>query len=99
MATRTFSSRVDEDKLQLANAISQRDAGMSFGQFCGTSIVDYICEHNALPPLHDKHAAQDGFAVLRQLAERHGDGTTEGDPSIAQMSDAEIKELIARRYA
>lgn len=42
MATRTFSGRVDEGALAFADALARRDYGLSFGQYCGTILLDSI---------------------------------------------------------
>ncbi|WP_283169716.1 hypothetical protein [Curtanaerobium respiraculi] len=101
MPTKTFSGRADAEKLKLANAATKRDAQMTFGQFCSTALVDYICEHNALPDLQPTRKNPSAFAVLRNLAGKHGSSALSGrgDPAIGSMSDEQIEELIASRYA
>ena len=49
MATKTFSGRVDTKKLEYADSIARRESGVSFGQFCSTQLLDYICDTGTLP--------------------------------------------------
>ena len=49
MTTKTFSSRVDAEKLAYADAMARQRFGMSFGQYCGSVLIDAIREGTDLP--------------------------------------------------
>ena len=74
---------------------------MSFGRFCSTHVIDYVCAHGTLPALDAEHPNEDAFATLRSLSLAHGTGSNSnaGDPSIALLSDSQIDDMIAGRYA
>ena len=40
MATKTFSSRADEASLAYADAMAHERFGISFGQYCGSVLID-----------------------------------------------------------
>lgn len=43
MATKTFSSRADAEKLAYAGCrLAKKECGMSFGQYCGTVLLNGI---------------------------------------------------------
>lgn len=42
MATKTFSCRADAEKLAYADALAKKEYGMSFGQYCGTVLLNGI---------------------------------------------------------
>ncbi len=92
MSTKIFSSRTDEEKLRIVEEIAQRDANISFGQFCGTTVVDYVYEIGKLPDLELPDQTKSGIETMIALSEKHGASKLSG------MSDAEIKDLIASRY-
>ena len=71
MATKTFSGRVDTKKLEFAESIAQREAGMSFGQFCSTQLLDYICDAGSLPTFPKQGGSADPFSTMRLLSRIH----------------------------
>ena len=95
MATKTFSSRADERRLAYADAITRKKYGMSFGQYCGSILLDAIYNGAELPDAQsagtlDRKAS--AIATMKSLSARpHDEG-------IGRMSDAEVKQLIASRY-
>lgn len=92
MGTKVFSGRADEQKLEFADAVAWREAGMSFGQYCSSTLIDYINATGSLPVVEIHDNRQEALDRLFKLVE-------DQDPSpIGQMSDSEIKELIASRY-
>ena len=54
MATKTFSGRADAEKILLAEALAQKEYGMSFGQYCGTVLLDAIQQEGKMPDLPQK---------------------------------------------
>lgn len=94
MATKTFSSRADEKALAYADAVTREQFGMSFGQYCGSVLIDAVCQGVALPTANpnanDKRA--DAVAKMKALSQR------QHDPAVGRMSDDQIKHLIASRY-
>ena len=95
MATKTFSSRADEASLAYADALARKEFGMSFGQYCGTVLVEAIKEGAELPrartagALEAKRAAIARIKNIAQLPHNE---------EVGRMSDAQIKELIESRY-
>lgn len=71
MATKTFSGRVDVKKLEYAESVAQRDAGMSFGQFCSTQLLDYVCDAGSLPSFPKHGSSADPFSTMRLLSRIH----------------------------
>lgn len=96
MSTKTFSSRADEDSLAFADMLARREYGLSFGQYCGTVLLNAIERTGKMPDLvvdgiveQKKRAA----TFIKDFADRAR------DPKIAELSDAEVCDLIASRYA
>lgn len=96
MPTKTFSSRADAQKLSFANGLTRRELGMSFGQYCGSVVLDSICESASLPDLGSQKPAS---ARVRAAEALKGISTRFSNPEIAQLSDAEVRDLLASRYA
>ncbi len=92
MPTKTFSSRADEERLRFADAIAHRDANMSFGQYCGSAVVDYVYAAGKLPPLEMPKRAASGIDAMLALARKHGES------DVSHMTDEEIESLVAKRY-
>lgn len=95
MATKVFSSRVDEGLLAYADALARREYGLSYGQYCGTVLLEAIKRDGALPRLGvpgESNAKARAASFLKGFAAR------KHDASIGKMSDEEIRELIASRY-
>lgn len=69
---------------------------MSFGQFCGTVLIDAIERSGHIPDLESTCEPQSkkerAFSYIRDFSIK-----TKG-MDIAQLSDDEIKDLIASRY-
>ncbi len=96
MATKTFSSRVDESKLSFADALTRKEYGISFGQFCGTVLVDAIERSGCLPDLKPSQAScskkEHAISYIK------GFSAKAKDFDIARLSDDEMKDLVASRY-
>lgn len=93
MATKTFSGRVDEGALAFADALVQREYGLSFGQYCGTVLLDSIQATGAMPALAASSSGKgDAAAFIKGFAARVR------HPEIGRLSDAEVRDLIAGRY-
>ena len=94
MATKTFSSRADEKRLAFADALTRERFGMSYGQYCGSLLLDAVCDGADLPQPSTRRDSRKADAVARMKAfsgKPH-------NPAIGLMSDAEIADLIASRY-
>ena len=95
MATKTFSSRADEAGLAYADALTRREFGMSFGQYCGSVLVEAITQGAELPKLPANHARD----AKRNAAERiKGIAERPHDEGVGRMTDQQVKNLIASRY-
>lgn len=95
MATKTFSSRAEEKSLAFADALARREYGLSFGQYCGTVLLDTIERTGSLPQMErwERQSGKKRAAnVIKDFAARAL------DPAIGRMSDEEIHDLIAGRY-
>lgn len=93
MATRTFSGRVDENALAFADALARRDYGLSFGQYCGTILLDSIQATGSMPSLSSPSPSRsDAASFIKGFAARTR------HPEIGRMSDAEVLDMIASRY-
>ena len=95
MATKVFSARVPEEKLELADALCKIENGMSFAKYCGTKLLDSICETHALPELNAKNNQE----AKQALDEIKAFSKTHHNSDIALLSDNEIRSLIGGRYA
>lgn len=71
MATKTFSGRVDTKKLEYADSIARRESGVSFGQYCSTQLLDYVCETGTLPKFPKQGTSTDPFSTMRLLSRIH----------------------------
>ena len=97
MATKTFSGRAEVEKLAFADALSLREFGMSYGQFCSSVLLDQVQEQRALPQvLPAPDAQQQRIAALKRLRKM---GARLQGSKLATMSDEEMKQRIAGRYA
>lgn len=93
MATKTFSGRVDEEALAFADALARREYGLSFGQYCGTVLLDSIQAAGAMPVLFAPSSGRgDAASFIKGFASRAR------HPEIGRMSDAEVRNMIASRY-
>lgn len=95
MATRTFSSRADEEQLSFADALSRREYGMSYGQYCGTVLLSSIEATGSLPR-PAKNAEDERKKAAASLIK--GFSAQARNPEVARLSDEGIRELIASRY-
>lgn len=95
MVTRTFSSRADEGQLAFADALSRREYGMSYGQYCGTVLLGSIEANGSLP----RPAKTEGSERKKAAASLiRGFSAHARNPEVARLSDEAIRELIASRY-
>jgi len=95
MATRTFSSRADEAGLAYADAVAREQFGMSFGQYCGSVLIDAVMQGAPLPEAPAESAKErkaNAVATIKGISSRpHNTG-------IGRMSDEQIRELLGSRY-
>lgn len=94
MATKAFSSRADEKRLAYADALTREQFGMSFGQYCGSILVDAVYDGSPLP----QRPTQGGSAKARAVEQMKAFSGLPHDPAIGRISDNEVKSLIASRY-
>ena len=96
MPTTTFAGRASKEDLAFMNALTRQRFGMSFGQYCGSVLIQAVRQGIDLPQ-PDETATNSrrkaAVAKMKELSDRPG------NPRIAHMSDTEIKDLIADRYA
>ncbi len=95
MATKTFSARTDERALSYAETLAQTQFGMSFGQYCGSILIDIAKRDAKLPEPHPgmvDSARTKAAATMRAITA----GTR--NTAIGMLSDEEIKRLIASKY-
>lgn len=96
MSTRIFSSRADESVLAFADALARQEYGLSFGQYCGTVLLDAIERTGKMPELvADELTEQKKWAA----AFIKGFASREHDSRVGKLSDVEVRDLIASRYA
>lgn len=99
MATKTFSGRTDENKLQYADLICNQEAGVSFGQFCAGALADYIYKTGELPAL--RTSSQPNAAIIKMqnlivkcaLRKRSSFGAL-----VADMDDSTLSDLAESRF-
>ena len=95
MATKTFSSRADAEKLAYADALAKKEYGMSFGQYCGTVLLDGIEQTGELP----RYKNEDELERKKRATEfMKNFSSYPHDERIGRMTDEELKDLIASRY-
>lgn len=95
MTTRTFSGRVDEGLLAFADSVAKREYGLSFGQYCGTVLLDAVKRTGKMPDVSakgDLSSKAEAASFIKSFSSRAR------HPEIGKLSDSEIKELIASRY-
>lgn len=95
MASKTFSSRADANELSYMDALTREQFGMSFGQYCGSILIEAVRQGADLPTPADKATTERKIRAanaIKAIARMpHGE-------AIGKMSDDEIKDLIASRY-
>ncbi len=96
MTSKTFSSRVDEAKLDFADLLTRQKYGMSFGQYCGTILIDAIEANGCIPDLDLPDSPQAKRQKAISFVKNFADRTKNSE--IGRLSDEEIKDLIASRY-
>lgn len=96
MASKTFSSRVDEEALNYADMLSRQEYGLSFGQYCGTILIDSIRKSGRMPSLPTTNAGGNKKAQAISFIKNFSASTTH--PEIGEYSDKEIRDLIASKY-
>ena len=96
MPTKTFSGRADERLLAYADALTQREYDMSFGQYCGSMLVEAVFDMKRLPELAGAQEAlgrkEEAIATIRGFSERPHNA------DIGRMTDGQLRDLIASRY-
>ena len=95
MATKVFSSRADEGLLAYADALARREFGLSYGQYCGTVLLEAIKRGGRLP---QPDLPEESSAKMRAASFLKGFAQRKHNEDIGMMSDEEIRELIASRY-
>lgn len=95
MATKTFSSRADAQKLAFAETVTREKYGMSFGQYCGSVLVDAVCQGVELP---DARLTADRDRKIAAIAKMKSLSAQPHDESIGLMSDDDIKQMLVSRY-
>lgn len=96
MATKTFSGRAEERDLAFANALAHEQLGISYGQYCGSLLIEALKEGASLPAPKNTAKQNKKIAALEAIK---GFASHSHNPEIGNMSDSELKELIAGRYA
>lgn len=95
MGTRTFSGRVEEGALALVDGLTRRDYGLSFGQYCGTVLVESIRATGELPVLPDAATPRER---QRAAAFIKGFALKVRNRDVGRLDDAAIRDLMASRY-
>lgn len=94
MSKTIFSSRADKDALAYADKLSRTQYGLSYGQYCGTILLEAIEREGHLPSIDD--AADDvkvsAFAYLKEFPVKYKNS------EIGSLSDEQIRNLIASQY-
>ena len=86
---------MDAKRLATVEAITQREAGMSFGQWC-TELAESIEDFGTLPRVQGIKKSREGVAQWRAIIDKYRNDP--GFIALGKMSDDEIRKLIARRY-
>lgn len=95
MATKTFSSRVNEEDYAYADAITHQEFGMSYGQYCGSVLIDALRQGAELP--HPPHT-NETQRRKKAIDEMKAFSSRPHNEAIGLMSDNELKDMIASRY-
>ena len=95
MATKTFSGRAEEDMLAFADALVRKSYGVSFGQYCATTLLESVWRTGALPQQGDgreQARKREAAAFIKGFSARaiH--------PEVGKLSDDQLRDLIASRY-
>ena len=96
MATKVFSSRADAGGLAYADAVARERFGMSFGQYCGSVLVEAVRQGAELPSVPQPDG---GSAKARAIASIKAIASRPHDAAVGRMTDEEIDDLLASRYA
>ena len=95
MSTTTFAGRASEEDLAFMNALTRQRFGMSFGQYCGSVLIQAARQGIDLPQ-PDETAVDSRRKTA--VAKMKGLSGRPGNSKIGRMSDDEIKDLVAARY-
>ena len=95
MSTTTFAGRASEEGLAFMNALTRQRFGMSFGQYCGSILIQAVRQGIDLPQPDETAVDARRRTAVERMRELSGHP---GNPQIGRMSDAEIKDLVASRY-
>ena len=81
--------------LRMRMRLQKKEYGMSFGQYCGTVLLNGIEQTGELP----RYKNEDEFARKKQAIEFMKDFSSyPHNERIGRMADEELKDLIASRY-
>lgn len=95
MSTKTFSSRVDAGKLAVADAIVRNEFGVSYGQYCGGILLDYISSTGSVPKMKTDAGSKAKVAAFKSMKNF---SDCNSNTEVGHMSDDEIKALIGGKY-
>lgn len=96
MATKTFSGRADESALAYADALTRAQFGISYGQYCATTLIQALKDGAELPAPSNNAASNKKIAAIKKIQALRSKSHNE---EIGRLSDDEIKALIGARYA
>lgn len=95
MATKTFSSRADEAALTFADALTRKKYGLSYGQYCGTVLLEAIQSSGQMPSLPGLGVDEERRRAASFI---RGFSSRSKNSDVGMMSDDEIRDLMASRY-
>ena len=95
MATKTFSGRAEEELLAFADALVRKSYGMSFGQYCATTLLESVWRTGSLP----WQGGSDGSSRKKEAAAFiKGFSARAIHPEVGALSDGQVRDLIASCY-
>ena len=97
MATQVFSARADADKLKYADNIARRECGMSFAQYCGTVVLNYVCERRHLPVSKEKMKAEEIERKKKALRDIQEIAESLRGTDAENLTDEQVKWMIRSR--
>ena len=97
MATQVFSARADADKLKYADNIARRECGMSFAQYCGTVVLNNVCERRHLPVSKEKMKAEEIERKKKALRDIQEIAESLRGTDAENLTDEQVKWMIRNR--